>query len=139
MNEDIHTRIYNILQQKGISAAQFADAIGIQRSSMSHLLAGRNKPSIDFLQKCIHVYPDIDILWLISGKTSTNGVQESENNAQLRLSVVKSNKNLEQASLFDSPPAVYSSNQAQRVSSKKTIERIVTFYSDKTFTEYIPE
>jgi len=139
MNEDIHTRIYNILQQKGISAAQFADAIGIQRSSMSHLLAGRNKPSIDFLQKCIHVYPDIDILWLISGKTSTNEVQASENKAQLRLNVVKSSENLEQANLFDSPQSVYSSNQAQRVSSKKTIERIVTFYSDKTFTEYIPE
>lgn len=138
MQEDIHSRIYTLLQNKGISAAQFADAIGVQRSSMSHLLSGRNKPSIDFLEKCLLTYPDIDIVWLITGTYSKIAETVNINNDQLQLNVVNSSKQFEQASLFDSEPAQYVKKETTVV-TKKTIERIVTFYSDKTFTEYVPE
>lgn len=139
MNEDIHTRIYQLLQQKGISAAQFADTIGVQRSSMSHLLAGRNKPSIDFLQKCIQAYPDVDIQWLITGKQTKISIKSTENIDNLQLNVVKSSEPYEQTSLFDSPQTEYVSKPPIQMQNRKSIERIVTFYTDKTFTEYIPE
>jgi transcriptional regulator with XRE-family HTH domain len=136
MNESIHERINQLLQQKGINAAQFADTIGVQRSSMSHLLSGRNKPSIEFLEKCLIKFPDIDIIWLITGKHS---LHSQENNTQLQLNVVNSSGLLNQASLFDAVESKTVISSTQKQLQKKSIERIVTFYSDKTFTEYIPE
>jgi transcriptional regulator with XRE-family HTH domain len=46
----------------------FADKIGVQRSSLSHLLSGRNKPSLDFILKILDVFPDVDLYWMINGK-----------------------------------------------------------------------
>lgn len=61
-------RINLILQAKNITARQFAEEIGIQPSGMSHILSGRNNPSLDFVMKVIRRYPEIDINWLMFGK-----------------------------------------------------------------------
>ncbi|HNW99496.1 MAG TPA: helix-turn-helix transcriptional regulator [Bacteroidales bacterium] len=66
MNE----RIQLILKTKNISASKFADEIGVQRSSISHIISGRNNPSLDFIQKIIKRFPDINYDWLIFGKGS---------------------------------------------------------------------
>lgn len=42
--------------------------IGVQRSSISHILSGRNRPSLDFVQKILKVFPDIRSEWLVMGK-----------------------------------------------------------------------
>ena len=60
-----------LLNQLQLSPAEFADRIGVQRSSISHILSGRNKPSIDFLEKILLVFPDIDIGWLITGRLAS--------------------------------------------------------------------
>ncbi len=57
-----------LLKDLKLSPAEFADRIGVQRSSISHIISGRNKPSVDFLEKILSVFPDIDIYWLITGK-----------------------------------------------------------------------
>jgi transcriptional regulator with XRE-family HTH domain len=46
-----------------LNASAFADKIGVQRSSLSHLLSGRNKPSLDFILKIVDVFPDVDLYW----------------------------------------------------------------------------
>jgi transcriptional regulator with XRE-family HTH domain len=61
-------RINLILKAKNLSAKQFAEEIGIQPSGMSHILSGRNNPSLDFVMKVMKRYPEIDINWLMSGK-----------------------------------------------------------------------
>lgn len=61
-------RINLILKAKNITAKQFAEEIGIQPSGMSHILGGRNNPSLDFVMKVIRRYPEIDINWLMFGK-----------------------------------------------------------------------
>jgi len=55
------------------------------------------------------------------------------------LNVVNSSGLLNQASLFDAVESKTVISSTQKQLQKKSIERIVTFYSDKTFTEYIPE
>lgn len=60
-------RITDIMEYYGLSSAQFADKIGVQRSSISHILSGRNKPSYDFLQKISAAFPNIDANWLLNG------------------------------------------------------------------------
>ena len=62
------TRINLLLQAKNITARQFAEEIGIQPSGMSHILSGRNNPSLDFVMKVIRRWPEININWLMFGK-----------------------------------------------------------------------
>jgi transcriptional regulator with XRE-family HTH domain len=57
-----------LLDQLNLSPSEFADRIGVQRSSISHVISGRNKPSIDFLEKILNVFPDIDATWLVTGR-----------------------------------------------------------------------
>lgn len=56
-----------LLKFKKLTASQFADAIGVQRSSVSHVLSGRNKPSMDFIEKILRTYPEINAEYLILG------------------------------------------------------------------------
>jgi len=66
------------MADQGLSASEFADRIGVQRSSISHILSGRNKPSIDFLEKIKTAFPEADLNWLVSGKKSaTSGLSTS--------------------------------------------------------------
>lgn len=61
-------RINLLLKAKNITARQFAEAIGIQPSGMSHILSGRNNPSLDFVMKVVKRWPEININWLMFGK-----------------------------------------------------------------------
>ena len=61
-------RLKQFLTMENISPARFAEELGIQRSGVTHLLAGRNKPSFEFLQKMLTAYPDLNAEWLIVGK-----------------------------------------------------------------------
>lgn len=61
-------RINLILKAKNLTSRQFAEEIGIQPSGMSHILSGRNRPSLDFVMKVINRYPEIDIKWLTLGE-----------------------------------------------------------------------
>lgn len=69
-------RINLILRAKNITARQFAEEIGIQPSGMSHIMGGRNNPSLDFVTKVIRRYPEIDANWLLLGRGEmyTSGV-----------------------------------------------------------------
>lgn len=54
-----------ILNQYQLTASSFAEKIGVQRSSMSHLLSGRNKPSLDFIIKITEHFPEVDLYWIL--------------------------------------------------------------------------
>ena len=63
----MHSRLKNWMETEGLKSSEFADNIGVNRATISHILSGRNKPSIDFLQKLLKTYPDINTNWLITG------------------------------------------------------------------------
>jgi transcriptional regulator with XRE-family HTH domain len=65
-------RILQFLESEKMSPAEFADKIGVQRSSMSHILNGRNYPSASFIQKMLQAYPLLDSRWLMIGVGSMN-------------------------------------------------------------------
>ena len=72
-------RLLEILEKKSLSASQFAEKIGVQRSSVSHILSGRNKPSLDFIIKITSVFNDISLEWLINGeKTNDFSIEKNE-------------------------------------------------------------
>ncbi len=61
------TRIRQLLEQKQLSPTQFADAIGVGRPVMSHILSERNKPSLEVVQRIIEAFPDVSMPWLLKG------------------------------------------------------------------------
>lgn len=70
MNEEIVTRIQTVMEHYDLTVSALADNIGVQRSSVSHLLSGRNKPSLDFVMKLVKTYPEVNLYWLLQGKGS---------------------------------------------------------------------
>jgi transcriptional regulator with XRE-family HTH domain len=106
------SRIKKVMDFYQLSASLFADKIGVQRSSISHILSGRNKPSLDFILKITSEFNDVDIHWLLHGNGSFPKKAEISNPA--------------------STPTLLTSN----TSDDKKIQRIVVFYNDGTFEEY---
>lgn len=62
-------RIQKIIEQKQMSVSQFADVVGIQRSTLHHIIKGRNNPSLDVVCRIHEVFPEIDLDWLITGNS----------------------------------------------------------------------
>ena len=60
-------RLQLILTHYQLTAAALADSIAVQRSSISHLLSGRNKPSLEFVLKVIQKYPEVNLYWFLNG------------------------------------------------------------------------
>jgi len=116
---DFTNRLKKILQYHQLTASQFADQVGVQRSSISHILSGRNKPSLDFILKVTNKFTDVDIYWLLNGK----GTFPKESKKEMTPTP-------SQSDLF-SPSEMTSSK-----STSKQISRIVVFYNDGTFDEY---
>lgn len=133
-------RLNTILKHFKINASQFADEIGVQRASVSHVLSERNKPGFDFIQKILDAYPSISADWLITGKGE---MLKSKNVEQYLFSEME---NTEEAVNDDkkAKKQALKSSDSDQVENKRTfrvrnIEKIVVFYSDKSFGEYFPE
>ena len=60
-------RILEIIKYLHLSPSDFAEEIGVQRSSISHLISGRNKASLEFVQKILSRYREINTDWLLNG------------------------------------------------------------------------
>lgn len=118
---ELKDRIATVIQVNQHTAASFADLIGVQRSRISHILNGRNKPSIDFLEKVIEHFPRVDPGWLITGKSP--GSKKVEEPDQIPKP---------EATKKQKPP----SDIGRLASSNRHIKKIVIFYSDQTFETY---
>lgn len=68
--QDFIARLQRIMDYYDLNASALADSLGVLRSSISHLLSERNKPSLDFVLKIIDKYPEVDLYWLLYGNGS---------------------------------------------------------------------
>lgn len=64
----MNSRLQQFLDAENINQAQFADSIGVARASVSHILAGRNRPGYDFIANMLKRYPELNIEWLFTGQ-----------------------------------------------------------------------
>ena len=130
-------RIQKLLQEYNISSTYLADKIGVQRSSISHLLSGRNKPGFDFIQKLLKNYPEINPTWLILGK---GNMYHKVNQPTLPFSGTSEKSTSREANIRSEPNTEYQIKTSQEGNSKnrKGITKIVIFYTDYSFDEYHP-
>ena len=145
--DDFIKRVEIILDYYSLNASSFADKIGVQRSSMSHLLSGRNKPSLDFILKIIDIFPAVDLYWILNGK----GVfpKKTEIDENLKSNTIVSNLDAPTPiDLFSEIPVPLGSNivlpkskqiEASTLNEKdEEIEKIVFFYKNGSFKTYSP-
>jgi len=133
------------MTHENLTATKFADEIGVQRSSISHILSGRNNPSFEFIQKILSRYKQINAEWLLTGTGNMlkkNDQQELfsppktiqtpsvsfnslpfEQNVSVPLSSAAVDKNMEPGLEPEKKPS-------------RQVEKILVFYSDKTFDEF---
>ncbi|SHI90362.1 helix-turn-helix transcriptional regulator [Pseudozobellia thermophila] len=123
-------RLEYLLKYYGLSASGFADKVKVQRSSISHLLSGRNKPSLEFVLKVVKAFPEVNLYWLLNGKGAfPGGGQKNEAPApKAKGPNEEATEGLPQKSVSASP--------SLPEAPEKTIDKIVIFYSDGTFRAY---
>ncbi|RXR18914.1 XRE family transcriptional regulator [Flavobacterium amnicola] len=150
--DDFIKRLEIILEYYNLSASSFADKVGVQRSSLSHLLSGRNKPSLDLIMKIVSEFPEVDLYWIVNGK----GNFPKSENQNLEIQSTPISQNVQQEIKIDNQPDLFSTepsvekNRVNEISEEKfsntrildnihsdqDIDRIVIFFKDGTFKNY---
>ena len=157
-------RIKKFMEYKGISPSELADSIGVQRSNVTHVLKGRNRPSFQFMEKFFQVYPEINAKWFINGEGNMiEGVSKSKtlfdsliepavNLTEPVINKVVTEKKIEPESVKDfsasapkdtmsTPPVTDKKESGNELydpffGSEKPIERLIVFFKDQTFKVY---
>ena len=137
--EHIGIRLKKWIEEKGFTALAFAEQVNIQRSALSHLFSGRNKPSVDVLYKMKSTFPDLDLEWLITGELPEETyVKSKELNIQ--------NKDIDNNEFTDVNTrsetidilndTLGSSAKTIQKKDKPKLIRIIELYSDNSFRSY---
>ena len=152
----MNNRIKEIIASEHLSDGEFADLVGIKRSTLSHCLSGRNDVSKDIITKIHNAYPYISINWLMFGEgdsgissknssttnlfnsfeysnTESNVDSEYGKDLPLNIPINQSQKTDNQVSTTEIVAKNISSEIEKIVYKEKKIEKIMVFYSDNTF------
>ncbi|MBO4917230.1 MAG: helix-turn-helix transcriptional regulator [Bacteroidales bacterium] len=143
----MNQRLQQFLAAENISQAQFADSIDVARASVSHVLAGRNKPGYDFIRSISEHYPKLNLEWLISGKGKMYKQDAFHSAVEPHPHAPKSDFSDElfgpesmeedlppvQEKTVTPPPAP--APQPEASPFRRSISRIVVFYDDNTYQE----
>ncbi len=150
--DDFIKRLEILLDFYGLSASAFADKIDVQRSSISHLLSGRNKPSLDFILKVVDVFPEVDLYWILNGKGNfpksekkveekivapsiPKSENEEKNNLNVKTDLFSDITTTEKNRVFENSSEKIS-NMQNLNTDNEPIEYIVVFYKNGTFKKY---
>lgn len=140
-------RLLEFLRAENKSSAQFAEEIGVQPSGISHILSGRNNPSLDFVLKMLEKYQLLSTDWLLFGKGSMykdpkmqtlfdeESIFNQNNDAKLiQKSPERPDQRMNKAirDQSDEDSSDYDRNKGA------SIARIVWFYDNNSFEEYFP-
>jgi transcriptional regulator with XRE-family HTH domain len=145
-------RIINFLNAEKLSPARFADIIGVQPANISHIISERNKPSLDFIQKMLKSFPQLNVEWLITGdgkmykepKEQSLFNDEADNLFSSAAQVIDKTQNIYRNDENQSETNISNNNEMSFLpkneikSINREVERIIICYSDKTFEFYQP-
>jgi transcriptional regulator with XRE-family HTH domain len=155
---NINDKIKQILIDRNFSPSYFADEIGVQRSSISHILSGRNRPSFDIIQKIIRRFPDLGYDWIMEDESAGQPIPAPS--TAYRQSVATSSErynpgysgttipSTQSPTSIRSRPREIAPTQPEPIpeeeystedtGTEKRVERILLFYTDGSFREFLP-
>lgn len=119
-------RLQQVMDYYSETASSFSEKIGVQRSSISHILSGRNKPSLEFVLKILSAFPDVELDWLLNGKGEFPANRKAVVQSSIPFTFPEEP--------IQTPPT--EKKIAPEITKDKTIERIVIFYSDGSFKNF---
>lgn len=127
---DFGIRLQKILDYYNISAAELSNQIKFNRSTISHLLSGRNKPSLDFVMRILQKYPEVELYWLLNGKGSFPSI--------IKKSVPIDTTTTSEATKIESilPSNRHLTEVASCSLNNPDVDQIVIFFKDGTFKSY---
>lgn len=137
----MNKRLQQFILAENISQSAFADRLGVARASVSHILAGRNKPGFDFIVSMSKSFPYLNIEWLITGEGK---MYKRESPAALDLFSPheEPQEPLIPEQVEDVAPKTASiietdslNNQVNSIEHQKSISKIIVFFSDGSFQE----
>jgi len=133
-------RLIEFLKAENKTSAQFAEDIGVQPSGISHILSGRNKPSLDFILKMLEKYKFLSTEWLLFGK----GTMYNEKVIPDLFNQPLEGQRLPEKEHAGKPSDTKSTHSAEKsdvyeIDDQITVEKIVWFYNNNSFREYYPE
>lgn len=125
-------RIQQYMDYKSITAGELAVLLDVQRSNISHILNGRNKPGAAFIEKFLLSFPDLNARWLLTG--------EGEMIERTTSSVIKEEV-VEKVNKIEEPKKVkveepIKEEQPKLKKDEKPVSKIVLLYADGTFEDY---
>ncbi|NEV94287.1 helix-turn-helix transcriptional regulator [Psychroflexus sp. YR1-1] len=132
-SKDFSKRLKEIFDYYDLSASSFADKIDVGRASISHILSGRNKPSLDFVMKVVSSFEEVELYWLLNGKGHFPPADQNEDNT-LEKPTDDSDDSKAVTSKNDRLVADMESQPKRR--SGKDIEKVIIFYADGSFESY---
>jgi len=142
-------RLQRFLDLEQLTPAKLADTLEVQRSGLSHILSGRNKPGFDFINKLLTKFPSLNSEWLITGKGKVYKELQSVNIEKINRSPREQeysktlfsgeNESIKPISKQEHPPenSIFETRPIEG-SKNKTLKKIIMIYSDNSFTEYFP-
>lgn len=136
---DYRNIIEEILEVYNINASEFADRIEVQRSSISHILSGRNKPSLDFLIKVKDEFPELRWDYLLLAKKPMTEIEEAQINRKIEPLFAEEMEEESKSPLHSSTPEVkpvalkVEKVDSQNTKKTRSITKIVWFYDDNSF------
>jgi transcriptional regulator with XRE-family HTH domain len=134
----MEARIQKLISYENLTPTKFADIIGVQRSAISHILSGRNKPSFDLIQKILNKFPRLSSEWLLMGRGEMykTMVQQRLFDVDQKPNDIKTE--VKPPVIQENAPIISIPKEAENRVNDSSIERIIIFYSDKSFKEYTP-
>jgi len=152
-SKEFTKRINTILNYYEINAATLAEKLGIGRSSISHIVSGRNKPSLDFILNVLENFEEVSFEWLVKGEGKfpkeeillpPPTLDQKKKDKNDLFSQIAENREFEKSLTNNSNTKIIQNHEnsieTQKIPSAthKQTERIVIFYNDGTFKEYYP-
>lgn len=140
-------RILKFLRNENKSSAQLADEIGVQASGISHILSGRNNPSLDFILKMLEKYQFLSTDWLLFGRGSMYKDSKMQSLFDNDIDINKENNELPSRGELKRPELAFQDVLDERQSKDKSkltdrsapeVVKIVWFFENNSFEEFIP-
>ena len=138
---DIQQKVHLLMTKYGYSPAQFADQLGVPRSSISHIMSGRNKPSLEFIRKLIARFPETDLYWLLdmherNDPQSNSGDKTSEHTHWSLSDHENLPRDSESGSRTKQTDSWIDEVNSEFTSTLRKPVRVVLFYEDGTFESF---
>lgn len=130
-SKEFTVRLEKIIDFYGLSATAFSEKIDFNRSTISHLLSGRNKPSLEFVMKVVQTFPEVELYWLLNGKGSFPSESKTPERKLFPDSSQTNNETVKEKVVSQDSNRDVSENV-----SNSEIDRIVIFYKDGSFKAY---